>query len=70
MSLGDNLYECQNLFSWKNKKNISVCHLLKFLPSILSVSRKVSSDFIKFRPEKISYSFINQKKKKKKKWSG
>ena len=34
--------KCQNLFSGKNKKkNISVCHLLKILPRVLSV--KISS---------------------------
>ena len=27
----------QNLFSEKNKKNISVCHLLKILPRVLSI---------------------------------
>ena len=30
--------KCQNLFSGKNKKNISICHLLKILPSMLSVN--------------------------------
>ena len=29
--------KCQILFSWKNKKNVSKCHLLRFLPSMLSV---------------------------------
>ena len=29
--------KCQILFSRKNKKNISECHLLKFLPSMQSV---------------------------------
>ena len=29
--------KCQNLFSGKNKKNVSVCHLLKILPSMLSI---------------------------------
>ena len=28
--------KCQSLFSGKNKKIISECHLLKFLPSMLS----------------------------------
>ena len=27
----------QSLFSWKHKKNISKCHLLKFLPRVLSI---------------------------------
>ena len=30
--------ECQSLFSGKNKKNISECRLLKFLPSMLSIN--------------------------------
>ena len=30
--------KCQILFSEKNKKNISVCHLLKILPRVLSVN--------------------------------
>ena len=30
--------KCQNLFSGKNKKNISVCCLLKILPRVLSVN--------------------------------
>ena len=29
--------KCQNLFFGKNKKNISVCHLLKILPRVLSI---------------------------------
>ena len=29
--------KCQNLFSGKNKKNISVSHLLKILPRVLRV---------------------------------
>ena len=29
--------KCQILFSGKNKKNISKCHLLKILPRVLSV---------------------------------
>ena len=28
--------KCLILFSWKNKKNISKCHLLKYLPSMQS----------------------------------
>ena len=38
ISLGDNLHECQSLFSGKNTKNISKCYLLKFLPSMLIVN--------------------------------
>ena len=30
--------KCQNLFSRKNKKNISECCLLKFLPSMQSIN--------------------------------
>ena len=30
--------KCQNLFSGKMKKNISICHLLKILPRVLSVN--------------------------------
>ena len=29
--------KCLSLFSGKNKKNISVCHLLKSLPRVLSI---------------------------------
>ena len=29
--------KCQILFSGKNKKNISKCHLLKILPRVLSI---------------------------------
>ena len=29
--------KCQNLFSGENKKNISICPLLKILPIMLSV---------------------------------
>ena len=36
VSLGDNLHECNILFSEKNKENISKCHLLKILPTVLS----------------------------------
>ena len=30
--------KCQILFSWKSKKNISKCRLLKILPRVLSVN--------------------------------
>ena len=38
--IGENLMEiicmkCQNLFSGKNKKNISKCHLLKIVPRVV-----------------------------------
>ena len=29
--------KCQNLFSGNNKKNISICCLLKILPRVLSI---------------------------------
>ena len=34
---------CQNLFSGKNKKNISICHLMKFLSRVLRVNPLVLS---------------------------
>ena len=33
--------KCQILFSGKNKKNISKCHLLKILPGMLSVKEYI-----------------------------
>ena len=33
--------KCHNLVSGKNKKNISICHLLKILPGALSVKQSV-----------------------------
>ena len=33
--------KCQNLFFGKNKKNISVCRLLKILPNMLSIKKMV-----------------------------
>ena len=32
--------KCQSLFSGKNKKNISKCHTLNFLPSMLNIKKK------------------------------
>ena len=32
----NNLHEIPNLFTGKNKKNISICHLLKILPRVLN----------------------------------
>ena len=32
--------KCQNLFSWKNKKIISICGLLKISPSMLMLQRR------------------------------
>ena len=37
--------KCQILFSMKNKKNISKCRLLKFLPSMQSVNAVITSRF-------------------------
>ena len=36
--------KCQILFSGKNKKNISKCHLLKILPRVLSVNTSSSEN--------------------------
>ena len=35
VSNGDNLLEMSNPVFWKNKKNISICHLMKILPSAM-----------------------------------
>ena len=32
--------KCQNVFLWKSKKNISYCHPLKFLPSMLIIKKQ------------------------------
>ena len=37
VSIGYNCIKCQILFSGKNKKNISICCLLKILPKVLRV---------------------------------
>ena len=34
-SIGDNLHEMSNSVFWENKKNISICRLLKFLRNLL-----------------------------------
>ena len=39
-SFGDNLHEIKPIFWEKNKKNISKCHLLKFLPSVQRIKEK------------------------------
>ena len=44
--------ECQNLFSEKSKKNISICHLLKIIPRVLSIKST------KVRPGKMPSSLI------------
>ena len=52
--------KCQILFSRKNKKNISKCHLLKFLPSMQSI--KVSESECSKCP-KLSCTKISDKMK-------
>ena len=42
VSLRDNLHEMSDPISWKNKKNVSKCCLLKFLPSMLRVNNNTS----------------------------
>ena len=41
--------KCQNLFSGKNKKNISKCRLLKFLPRVLSGKSRFLMPLFKFQ---------------------
>ena len=38
VSIEDNLHEMSKLFSGKDKKNISVCRLLKILHRVLSIN--------------------------------
>ena len=38
--------KCQILFSRKNKKNISKCHLMKFLPSMQSITLCLMKHYI------------------------
>ena len=40
--------KCHNLFSGENKKNISVCCLLKFLPRVLSIKVSDKIDILNF----------------------
>ena len=37
VSNGDNLHEMSNPVFWKNKKNISICRLLKILLRVLGI---------------------------------
>ena len=37
-----------NLFSRRNKKNVSKCHLLKFVPRVLSVKLKILTSGLLF----------------------
>ena len=39
-STGDNLHEMSKHVFWENKKNVSICRLLKILPSMLSVKHQ------------------------------
>ena len=38
--------KCQILFSWKNKKNMSIFCLLKLLPRMLSIKRTLHTVYI------------------------
>ena len=40
--------KCQNLFSEKNKKNISVCRVLKILPRVLHLKELNTGDTNQF----------------------
>ena len=54
--------KCQNQFSGKNKKNISICHLLKILYRVLSINQKVNLPILtreKIYPQKTLYSHKN-----------
>ena len=44
VSSGDNLHEIPNSVSKKNKKNISICRLLKIVPRVL-LSVKMLADY-------------------------
>ena len=44
VSIGDNLHEMSNLFSGKNKKNISKCCLLENFPRVLGVNKITDPD--------------------------
>ena len=46
VSIGDNLLEMPNLFSWE--KNSSVCRLLKSLPNMLSFKATLANVIITF----------------------
>ena len=38
--------KCQNLFPGKNKKNVTICHLLKILPTVLGISIEENVVFV------------------------
>ena len=42
-SIGENLHEMSKSVFWENRKNISTCHLLKILPSMLKVNPDIQS---------------------------
>ena len=48
ISIEDNLHERPKAVFWKNKKNISKCHLLKFLPRVLSVKNSLKDNGLTF----------------------
>ena len=53
--------KCQNLFSRKNKKNISKCHLLKILPRALSadIGWPIVPDSVLFSTKKkVQYRYV------------
>ena len=45
--------KCHILFSGKNKKYISICHLLKILPKVLSVKDWTSLSFAQFTKDSL-----------------
>ena len=54
--------KCQILFSRKNKKNISKCHLLIFLPTVLSVKHSKLQEKIKENKKKKKELFFSTQK--------
>ena len=46
--IGDNLHEMSKLFR-KNKKNISICRMLKILPRVLSIKFRTSLNCLTLR---------------------
>ena len=52
--------KCQILFSGENKKNISKCHVLKFVSSMLSVDNSIDiTCIIQFSSDQSSLLFLN-----------
>ena len=72
MSFGDNLHEMSNPVSVKNKKNILICRLLKYLSRVLRVIGPIMShcsitktrlfkyieNFFSHHDEGFSYSYM------------